>query len=186
VTALLLSARQFGLGIIFGSTSIGDPDSSVVHWFLPFDVSSGRPFRRRHAWTCPGIKPENRLLLGFSSNQKSKEPGYIPSSCERCAERISVVGTRPHRLRYCCNGQTLPYRSDPPIKQRPMRDNIAYFCKYALASLENDLISSLKQRGPPGGEFLLKSSRACPLGALDSQAGRAGTRFEFRSALLLP
>ncbi len=31
----------------------------------------------------------------------------------------------------------------------------------ALAKWE----ASLKQRGPPSGEFLLKSSRACPLGA---------------------
>jgi hypothetical protein len=41
-------------------------------------------------------------------------PGYIPSSFELCPIPISVAGTLPGKLPYCCNGQSLPYLSDLP------------------------------------------------------------------------
>jgi hypothetical protein len=99
VIALLLPPRQFGLKIIFGYTSIGDADPSVVQRFLPIDVSTGQALQAQTRLDIFWHLPWKQIVVApFLLTRKSKEPGYIRSSYKRCAERISVVGTRPDRL----------------------------------------------------------------------------------------
>ena len=68
---------------------------------------------REGAGAGEGLGREEHTRRRYT-NSKRGGPGYTPSSCGRCAKPRSVVGTPPDRLRYCCNGQSLPYRSDRP------------------------------------------------------------------------